>query len=109
MFPGVNPKQLEQMMKKMGVHQEEIESSEVIIRTGEGDILIKNPKVTKVNMMGQTTYQIVGEETKAITQVTEDDIDLVASQAGVSKEFARAALDDSFGDIAKAIHLLKKP
>ncbi len=109
MFPGVNPKQLGQMMKKMGVHQEEIESTEVIIRTKGGDILIKDPKVTKVNMMGQTTYQVVGEETKAITQVTEEDIDLVASQAGVSKEFARAALDDSFGDIAKAIHLLKKP
>ena len=70
MFPGVNPKQLGHMMKKMGIHQEEIDSTEVIIRTSEGDILIKNPKVTKVNMMGQTTYQVVGEETKAITQVT---------------------------------------
>ena len=59
--------------------------------------------------MGQTTYQVVGEATKAITQITEEDIELVASQAGVSAEFARAALDDSFGDIAKAIHLLKKP
>ncbi len=108
MFPGVNPKQLNQMMKKMGMQQEELDATEVIIRTKKGDILIKNPQVSKVNMMEQTTYQVVGNEEKASTEISKEDIDLVASQAGVSKEFAQAALEDANGDIAEAILLLKK-
>jgi nascent polypeptide-associated complex subunit alpha len=108
MFPGINPRQLNQMMKKMGMQQEEISATEVIIRTTEGDIIIKNPKVSKVNMMGQITYQVVGEEEHAGTEIHDDDVDLVAEQAGVSEEYARAALEDSNGDIAKAIDVLKK-
>ncbi len=108
MIPGINPKQLNQMMKKMGMQQEEIAATEVIIRTKEGDIIIKNPKVSKVNMMGQITYQVVGEEEQAGTEVSDDDVELVASQAGVSSEFAKAALEDANGDIAKAITLLKQ-
>jgi nascent polypeptide-associated complex subunit alpha len=108
MFPGMNPRQMNQMMKKMGIQQEEIPATEVIIRTTEGDIIIKNPHVTKVNMMGQMTYQITGEEEKAGTEITNDDVELVAEQAGVSVDYARAALEDVQGDIARAIELLKK-
>ena len=108
MFPGVNPKDMQKMMKKMGIKQDELDAKEVIIRTSEGDIIIKNPKVSKVDMMGQTTYQVVGEEEKATTEITKDDIELVAEQAKVSKEFAKAALEDANGDIAKAIELLKE-
>jgi nascent polypeptide-associated complex subunit alpha len=108
MIPGMNAKQVHQMMKKMGMQQEEIEATEVIIRTPEGDILIKDPQVSKVNVMGQTTYQIVGEEEKVEAQITHEDIETVASQAGVSLEYARAALEDAKGDIAEAIILLKK-
>lgn len=104
----MNPKHLNQMMKKMGIQQEEIDATEVIIRTTEGDIIIKNPQVSKVNMMGQTTYQVVGKEEMASSEISDDDVDLVADQAGVSKEFAKAALEDANGDIAKAITLLKK-
>lgn len=108
MFPGVNPKDMQKMMKKMGVQQNEIPATEVIIRTTEGDIIIKNPQVSKVNMMGQTTYQVVGEEEKARTEITDDDVELVMQQAKVSREFAQAALEDANGDIAKAIELLKE-
>lgn len=107
MIPGINQKQIAQMMKKMGMQQEEIDAKEVIIRTKEGDILIKDPKVSKVNVMGQITYQVVGEEEKAKSEISNEDIELVAEQAKVSKEFARAALEDANGDIAKAITLLK--
>jgi nascent polypeptide-associated complex subunit alpha len=108
MFPGVNPKQLNQMMKKMGVQQTELDATEVIIRTTNGDIVIKNPQVSKVNMMGQTTYQVVGKEETVSSEISKEDIDLVASQAGVSEEFAQAALEDAKGDIAEAILLLTK-
>lgn len=108
MFPGVNPKDMQKMMKKMGIKQDEIDAKEVIIRTTEGDIIIKNPQVSKVNVMGQTTYQVVGKEEKASAEITEEDIELVMEQAKVSKEFAQAALEDANGDIAKAIELLKE-
>lgn len=108
MFPGMNAKHVHQMMKKMGMEQEELEATEVIIRTPEGDIIIKDPQVSKVNVMGQVTYQIVGEESKIEAQISESDIETVMSQAGVSREYARAALEDSKGDIAEAIILLKK-
>jgi nascent polypeptide-associated complex subunit alpha len=108
MMPGVNPKQLNQMMKKMGMQQEEIDATEVIIRTTTGDIIIKNPTVQKVNMMGQISYQISGEETEAKLEISEDDVETVMSQASVSRDFAVAALEDSKGDIAEAILLLEK-
>jgi len=102
----MNPKQVQAMMKKMGMQQVEIDAKEVIIRTTDGDIVIKNPQVSKVNMMGQITYQVVGHEEKVKSEVLEDDVALVMSQAGVTEEFARAALEDADGDIAKAITLL---
>ena len=106
MMPGMNPRDMQKIMKKMGIQQEEIDATEVIIRTTEGDIIIKNPKVSKVNMMGQMTYQITGEEEKASSEISDEDVDLVVEQAGVTEEYARAALEDSNGDIAKAITLL---
>lgn len=108
MIPGINPKQMQQMMKKMGMRQEEIDATEVIIRTTTGDIIIKSPQVSKVNAMGQITYQISGKEEKASGEITDDDLEIVMEQAGVNKEYAQAALEDSNGDIAKAIDLLKK-
>ncbi|HME87348.1 MAG TPA: nascent polypeptide-associated complex protein, partial [Candidatus Nanoarchaeia archaeon] len=84
----MNPKQVQQMMKKMGIQQTEIPATEVIIRTNNGDIIIKHPQVSKVNMSGQTTYQVVGEAEGATTSTNADDIALVMSQAGVTREFA---------------------
>ena len=108
MMPGVNPKQINQMMKKMGMKQEEISAKEVIIRTDSGDIIIKNPQVSKVDMMGQTTFQVVGEPEESGTEISEDDIKTVMEQANVSREFAEAALEDAKGDLAEAIMLLKE-
>ena len=61
MIPGMNNRQAQKMMKRMGIQQQDIESTEVIIKTPEKEILIKNPQVAKVNMMGQETFQITGE------------------------------------------------
>lgn len=109
MFPGMNPKQMQQAMKKLGVKQEEINASEVIIKTPEKNLIIKNPQVTRVNMMGQESLQITGdiEEESNIT-ITEEDINTVAEQANVSKEEAKIALELTNGDLAEAIIELKK-
>ena len=53
MIPGMNSRQAAQMMKKMGIAQQEINAVEVIIRCEDKNIVIANPQVSKVNMMGQ--------------------------------------------------------
>src|SRR3989338_7257190 len=108
MLPGINPAQMKQMMKKMGIKQEEIPSTEVIIK-GPTNYIIKNPEVLKVNMMGQESLQITGEleelEEKLI--ISEEDIQTVMDQANVSHSAAKTALEASKGDIAEAIISLK--
>ncbi len=107
MFPGMNQRKMNQMMKKMGVSQIEIDATEVIIRTPEKEIVITNPSVSKVNMMGQETYQIAGEEhEQALSSkpdINDDDIKTVMEQAGVDKEAAAKAIEDAEGDLAQAI------
>ena len=61
MFPGINPREMQKAMKRLGIRQEEIDANLVIIKTHGGDIIIKNPQVSRVNMMGQETFQIAGE------------------------------------------------
>ncbi len=109
MFPKINPKDMEKMMKKMGIKQESIDATEVIIKCADKDLIIRNPQVSKVNAMGQETLQIIGdiEEVKA-SKYTDEDVKTVAEQAGVSKEKAREALEKNDGDLAAAILDLKR-
>lgn len=107
----MNPRQMQQMMKKMGIQQNEIDADEVIIKCSDQIIRIVNPSVQKVNMMGQKSYQISGEESvEAIdsnqVEYNEDDISTVVQQANVSKEDAEKALQETDGNIAEAILLL---
>lgn len=110
MFPGINPKQIEKMMKQMGVKQIDIPAEEVIIKLKDKDIIIKNPKVSKVNMMGQETIQITGdiEEREIKAPISEDDVKVVAEQANVSLEEAEKALIETKGNLAEAILKLKQ-
>jgi nascent polypeptide-associated complex subunit alpha len=110
MFPGVNPRQMQQAMKKLGVKQEEIDATEVIIKTPDKDLIIKNPQVSKINMMGQESLQITGdiEEMERKLEINEDDIKTVIDQAGVSEEEAKKAIEETNGDLAEAILKLKQ-
>ncbi len=106
MIPGMNPKMLEKAMKQLGMKQEHIDAKEVIIKLENKDLIIKNPDVVKVNMMGQETFQITGkiEEKESLN---EDDISLIQKEANVPREKALKALKDNNGDIAAAILSLK--
>lgn len=107
MFPGMNPRKVQQMMKQMGVQQVDIPATEVIIRSEGKDIIIRNPSVAKVNMMGQETYQISGEaheqEHSTTPDISEEDVKTVMDQTGKSQEEARKAIEDAEGDLAGAI------
>jgi nascent polypeptide-associated complex subunit alpha len=117
MPPGMNPRKMNHMMKRMGISQKEIDAEEVIIRTPDHDIVLTNPNVVKVNMMGQDTFQITGaEEIRQRSDLSEDDsleiddddIKTVSEQAGVSEDRAKKAIEDSNGDLAEAIMSLQQ-
>jgi nascent polypeptide-associated complex subunit alpha len=107
MLPGMNSRQMQKMMKQMGIQQVEIPAVEVIIRTNDKEIVISNPSVSKVNMMGQQTYQVVGESVeRAISttpEISSEDIETVMGQANVSEEIAKNAIESANGDLAQAI------
>ena len=110
MLPGLNPKKMQQMMKQLGIQQVDIPAIEVIIRTDTKEIIITNPSVAKVNMMGQENFQISGnvEERELSVEISNEDIETVMQQAQVSREEAAKALHHTQGDLAEAILSLKK-
>ena len=110
MIPGMDPRQVSQAMKKMGIKQEEIPASEVVIKAEGKDIVIKNPNVVKINMMGDYSFQVTGEvdERKAEMEISQDDVNTVMEQAGVTEEQAKEAIKSTGGDLAESIMHLKK-
>jgi nascent polypeptide-associated complex subunit alpha len=111
MFPKMNPKQMKKMMRQMGMEMKELSAKEVVIRLEGEEITIKNPNVNVIEMQGQKTYQVAGgdeESTGTGDELREEDVEVVASQAGVSKEAAREALKKADGDLAAAIMSLSK-
>lgn len=113
MMPKMNPRQMQHMMKKMGIQQEDIDDAEqVIIRCTTREIVIDNPQVAKVNMMGQKSYQISGEayerSRETTPEVSEDDITTVMEQAGCDKDTATKAIKEAEGDLAQAILSLQQ-
>jgi len=104
----INPRQMERMMKQMGMHMSHIDAEEVIIKTPDKEIIISNPEVSKINVMGQETFQITGEiSERSREEISEEDAEMVAEQAGVSLEEAKEMLEKT-KDIAEAIVRLKE-
>ena len=107
MYPKIDQRKMQKMMKQMGVSTKDISAEKVIIFTKDKKIIFENPQVTETTMMGQKTYQLSGnyrEETKELEIIiNEDDIDLVVSQTGVDKEKAKSILIKYKGDIAATI------
>ena len=107
------------MMKQMGMNMNELGDIKRVILQGDNkEIVIEGPQVTSINVQGIKMYQVAGgRETERKIQVTrdletapeeplvlpEEDILLVAQQANVSMEKAKAALENSDGDLAQAI------
>jgi len=103
----INPRDLQKAMQRMGVQQKEVEALEVIIRCEDKDIIIQNPNVAKVSMMGQESWQITGKTIEKARSsepdIKEEDIKTVMDQTGKSKEEALNAIKAAKGDLAEAI------
>jgi len=105
----INPKQMQSMMKQFGIKTEEISAKRVIFELEGKKIVIEQPNVSAMTMQGQKTYTVMGgKEIEEKGGVPEEDIRMVAEQAGASGEKAKKALEESNGDIAEAIMKLKK-
>jgi nascent polypeptide-associated complex subunit alpha len=113
MHRRVNPREARRMMQRMGMNMNEVADVEqVIIKTSSKEIMIEEPGVAILEMQGQKIFQVTGGKIteKAIEHkatVPEEDVRLVADQTGKSPEDARKALEESGGDLAKAILLLQ--
>ena len=61
MMPGMgrmNPRMMKKLQKQLQSATEEIDATEVIIRTKDKELYFSNPSVSAMNMMGQQSYQI---------------------------------------------------
>lgn len=120
MFGGgdLDPRKMKQMMSQMGIDMDqlgmamdELDASEVIIRTPEEELYFDQPQVSLIEAQGQATYQIVGEpdrrpraDAEAVAPAfDEDDVAIVAERADVDDAAAREALEAADGDLAAAI------
>ena len=122
MMPGrMNPRQMQQMMKRLGINVREIENvEEIIIRTDTKEYIFDSAEVTVMDAQGQKTFQISGrprivdrkgkveEKEEEEVGISLEDINLVAEQTGKTKEQAKKALEETDGDIAEAIIKLSK-
>lgn len=123
MMPGmgrVNPKQMKQAMKRLGITNEDLQGvEEVIIRTRDKEYVISEAQVSVMTVQGQKTYQIAGETkerpkgsstsipasvvTPNPSAIPEEDVQLVMGQTGCSREKAVEALKATDGQPAEAI------
>lgn len=108
MIPGVNPKQMQKMMKQMGMKQDAVPATRVEVFLQDGTKMVfDSPDLQKVVMMGQTTYQLSGSSTiesiDTTPDISDEDVQTVVEQTGVSEEKARQAIEDADGDLADAI------
>ncbi len=120
MFPGLNPKKMQAMMKKMGIAQQSIPANKVIIEKDDGNIIIENPSIVKINMQGQTNFQISGdiskegeseeededEETNLSEEqgdTTQEDIKTIIEKTNCLEQEAKIAYEKADKDLAEAI------
>jgi len=100
-------RQARRAMERMGINMKEIpDVKEVIIRTSDKEMHIKDASVSEVNAQGNRIFQVMGEVEEVEVEkaaFNEEDILLVQQQANVSKEKAMAALEEADGEVARAI------
>jgi nascent polypeptide-associated complex subunit alpha len=110
----MNPREARRMMQKMGMNMGAMpEVEQVVFKTSTKEIIVENPEVTVMEMQGQKIFQVMGERitekpVEKAAKIPEEDVQLVATQANVSADQARAALEQTKGDLAQAILLLSQ-
>jgi len=117
----LNPAEVRRQFKRLGlknVKVDVINAEEIAVRLEDGrEIVLHTPQALLIRMQGNAVMlqavsstieerEYGGEATGQ--DISEDDVRLVAEQAGVSLEEARNALKEAGGDIAAAIMLIEE-
>lgn len=104
---NIDPRMMKQAMKRMGMKQDDYEAVQVIIKLKDRQLIFDSPEVSKVEMMGNVTFQVAGEYSEesldSTVEISDEDIKTVVDQTGCSSEEARAAIEETNGDLAEAI------
>lgn len=109
----ISPREARRIMQRMGLNMSQMEVEEVILRAKDREIIIERPDVAVLEVQGQKIFQVSGgkihekQYERKIT-IPDEDVHLVAQQANVSLEEAKAALEQTGGDLAQAILLLSQ-
>ncbi|RLG07312.1 MAG: hypothetical protein DRN68_05560 [Thaumarchaeota archaeon] len=115
----ISPRRLRRMQARMlsglGLDLKELGTAdEILIRFPDKELVLRGASVIQVNLEGERVFQLIGGEVeeRAVEEVEEyvpldEDVALVAAQAGVDENLAREVLKEVKGDLAKAILLLK--
>ncbi|MEM0085140.1 MAG: nascent polypeptide-associated complex protein [Candidatus Methanomethylicia archaeon] len=111
----ISPREMRRIMQKMGMEVNEVEEvEEVIIVKKQENLRIPSPTVSMIRIGEQTIIQVSGEKiivekkeevAKPLEEIeiSDEDAQLVAMQAGVSLDDAKRVLKQVGGDLAKAI------
>ncbi|MGC9009254.1 MAG: nascent polypeptide-associated complex protein [Sulfolobales archaeon] len=109
---------LEKQLRKLGVKISSIDGvNSVLIETKDKEIILENPQVIVMEFKGQKIYQIIASSEKTIDltqqssgslEITDEDVEFVAQQTGLSREEAKQLLIRAGGDIAKALMLYEE-
>ncbi len=127
-----NPRKLRKMLRNLDLSNLKLEDVpnvvrvEFVLRDGTR-MIIENPSIAKVSIGGLVIFQVQAQSSSirhvssTIQQVqqesilvseprkpySDEDIELVIQETGCSREEAIKALEETKGDIAEAIMLLK--
>ena len=106
----LNQRRMQEAMKRLGIQQQEVDAVKVIIEGKDKNIIISNPQVVKVNLMGQDTFQITGNVEKVEKEFvpSDEDVSLIMEKTGKPKEEVIMVLKKNEGDIASTILELSK-
>lgn len=112
MIPHFNLRELKRTLQRMGINVEELSGVEKVEISMKGrKIVIDKPQVMYMKFQNQHVYYILGStitEELGEKAISDEDVEFVASQTGVSREKAVEALRRAKGDIAEAIILIKE-
>ncbi len=117
----LNPAEIKRQLKRLGIKNVDVDvftAEEVTIQLEDGRTLVAaTPQVMVVKLpTGQAMIQVVtqsleertGEAEESAASFSEDDINLIVEQTGVTPEEARKALEEAGGDLAAAIMLIEE-
>jgi len=89
----------------MGISQEDILASKVIIEKKDGNrIIIEEPNVMRIKMQGQESFQITGDSKEEANEleISKEDIKTIMEKTGCTEKEAKKSLEKT-KDLAESI------